>query len=299
MKAIRLLVLLALTIAGTVLNAQKPITVTDDTVSFNDAKYPGVVVTFPEFNFEKVKKDWIKELESGTKSKMVIENDEMTIFGANLKKISPNPVNIFSKFINRDTVLLLGVTIELERGKYVETSTGENELTEVKVFLRKFARDHYVEVVEEELKVKNKAHKDLENELESLQDKNYKINKSIESNKTDISETEIKITMMNNEADKLTKEIIEQRGVLTSTEAGIARDQKEDYIKDTEKAKKKLVKDIESSRNKITKMRAEIEEFEDEIVKNESDQQLMKQKIAQHELVVKQCENKLETVKGF
>jgi peptidoglycan hydrolase CwlO-like protein len=299
MKTLKFFVLIALIFTGAMSKAQKPIEVSEDTVSFKNAKYPGLVVTIPEYNFEKVKKNWIKELESGTKSKMVTEADEMTIFGANLKKVSPNPVNIFSKFINRDTILLLGVVLELGREKYVERSTGENELTEVKNFLRKFAKDQYLDFVEEELKLKNKDLKDLENELESFQNRKLKINRSIESNKTDIAEAEIKITMMNNEADKLTNEIIEQRGVLASMEAGVAKDQKEGYIKDSEKAKKKLVKDVESSRNKITKMKSEIEQFEDDIVKNESDQKIMKEKISQQELIVNKCEEKLATIKAY
>ena len=65
------------------------------------------------------------------------------------------------------------------------------------------------------------------------------------------------------------------------------------------KAKKKLVKDVESSRNKITRMKSEIDQYEDEIVKNESDQEVMKGKIAQQELAVKKCEEKLAAVKAF
>ena len=56
--------------------------------------------------------------------------------------------------------------------------------------MRQFAKDEYVDVVKDELSEKNKALKDLQNELESLQNKNLKIHKSIESNKTDISEAE-------------------------------------------------------------------------------------------------------------
>jgi peptidoglycan hydrolase CwlO-like protein len=299
MKTLITSVFFTLFIMGGILNAQKPISVTDDSVSFKAGKYPGVVVTIPEFNFERAQKHWIKDLQDGTKSKVINENGDMTIFGANLKKISPNPVNIYSKFTNRDTILLLGVTVELGKDKYVERANGENELTEVKIYLRQFAKDEYVDAVKDELSTKNKALKDLQNDLESLQNKNLKIHKSIESNKTDISEAELSITTLNNEADKLTTEIIEQKGNLTSMEAGVAKDQKEDYIKDTEKRKKKIVNDVESSRNKITKLTSEIDRFEDDIVKNESDQQIMKDKVAKQELVVQECSDKLAKVEAF
>jgi hypothetical protein len=299
MKTLKTYVFFALIIMGGALNAQKPISVTDDSVSFEAGKYPGVVVTIPEFNFERAQKHWIKDLQDGSKSKVVNENGEMTIFGANLKKVSPNPVNIYSKFINRDTILLLGVSVELGKDKYVERSNGENELTEVKIYLRQFAKDEYVDFVKDELNSKEKDLKDLQNELESLQKKDLKIHESIESNKTDISQVELNITTKNNEADKLTKDIIEQKNSISSMESGVSKDQKEGYIKDTEKLKKKLVNDIESSRNKINKMKAEIDQFEDDIVRNELDQQIMKDKVAKQELVVQQCSDKLAKVEAY
>jgi peptidoglycan hydrolase CwlO-like protein len=299
MKTLKTYVFFALIIMGGALNAQKPISVTDDSVSFEAGKYPGVVVTIPEFNFERAQKHWIKDLQDGTKSKVVNESGEMTIFGASLKKVSPNPVNIYSKFINRDTILLLTVAVELGKDKYVERANGENELTEVKVYMRQFAKDEYVDAVKDELSEKNKALKDLQNDLESLQNKNLKIHKSIESNKTDISEAEINIKMLNAEADKITAELIEQKGNLSSMEPGVAKDQKEDYIKDTEKRKKKIVNDVESSRNKITSLTSEIDRFEDDIVKNESDQQIMKDKVTKQEAVVQQCSDKLDIVEAF
>ena len=299
MKTIKTYVFAALTVITAALNAQKPISVTEDSVAFKSGKYPGVLVTIPEFNFENAQKHWIKDLQDGTKSKVITEDGEMTIFGANLKKVSPNPVNIYSKFINRDTILLLGVTVELGKDKYVERSNGENEVTEVKIYLRQFAKDEYVDFIKDELNAKNKDLKDLQNELESLQNKNQKIHKSIESNKTDISQAELNITTMSNEADKLTKDIIEQKNSISAMESGVSKDQKEGYIKDTEKLKNKLVKDIESSRNKINKMNAEIDQFEDDIVKNESDQQIMKDKIAKQEVVVQQCSDKLAKVEAY
>jgi hypothetical protein len=40
-------------------------------------------------------------------------------------------------------------------------------------------------------------------------------------------------------------------------------------------------------------------QYMDDIVRNESDQEVMKGKISQQELVVKKCEEKLATVKAF
>lgn len=46
-------------------------------------------------------------------------------------------------------------------------------------------------------------------------------------------------------------------------------------------------------------MTSEIDRFEDDIVKNESDQQIMKDKITKQEAVVQQCSDKLDIVEAF
>ena len=299
MKTIKLFILLALTISGAILNAQKPITISEETVSFKDATYPGLVVTIPEFNYETAQKDWIKELQSGTKSKVVTENKEMTIFGAINKDIYTEPINIYSKFENRDTVLLLMATFELSKDKYIEKASGENELTKAKLFLKKFARDQYVDRVEDELSSENKILKELGNQLESLQKEKLKFQKSIQSNKSDSIQASNNINIQNSEIAGLTKEIMDQNNQLISMQPGKVKDEKTDYIKGLEKKKKKAFNEIESLQNKIVKLNSENQQYKDDIVKNESDQEVMKGKISQQELVVKKCEEKLATVKAF
>lgn len=299
MKIIRLFVLLTLTITGAVLNAQKPITVTEDSVSFKDTRYPGLVVTIPEVNYEISQKNWIKELQSGTKSNVVTENNEMTIFGANIKAITPNPINIYSKFIYRDSLLFLMVTIELEKNKYVEKANGEKELTRTKTFLKQFARDQYVDRLEDELKSESKNLKDLESEHESLTNKKLHIQKSIQSNKSDSIQAANNINILNSEIASLTQEIMDQNKQLISLQPGAVKDEKTDYIKATEKKKKKIYNEVESLENKISKLHSEIEQFGDDIMKNDADQEVIKGKITQQQLIVQKCEEKLKTVKSY
>jgi hypothetical protein len=299
MKTIKSFVLLALLFTGAVLNAQKPITITEDSVLFKGTSYPGLVVTIPEVNYETVQKNWMKELQSGTKSKVVTENQEMTIFGANIKDISPNPVNIYSKFTSHDSLLLLIVTIELEKDKYIEKANGENEVTHAKTFLKKFAKDQYVDRVEDEVKSENKILKDLESELESLKNKKLHLQKSIQSNRTDSIQATDNIKILNDQIAGLSQEIMDQNKQLISIQPGAVKDEKTDYIKTIEKKKKKIYNEVESLENKISKLHSENEQFSDEIVKNESDQETLKGKITQQQLVVQKFEEKLKTVKGF
>jgi hypothetical protein len=66
-----------------------------------------------------------------------------------------------------------------------------------------------------------------------------------------------------------------------------------------EKKKKKAFNEIESLQNKIVKLNSENQQYKDDIVKNESGQEVMMGKISQQELIVKKCEDKLATVKAF
>ncbi len=299
MKTIRLFVLLALTITGAGLNAQKPIIVTEESVSIKDTTYPGLSVTIPEVNYEAAQKNWIRELQSGTKSKVVTENQEMTIIGANIKAITPTPVNVYSKFINRDSLLFLMVAIELGKNKYVEKANGENELAKAKSFIKQFARDQYVYRVEDELKSEHKNLKSLENDLESLKDKKLHIQKSIQSNKSDSLQAVNNISILKSEIAGQTKEIMDQNNQLISMQPGKVKDDKTEYIKATEKKKKKAYNEVESLENKISKLHSENEQFNDLIVKNESDQEVLKGKITQQQLVVQKYSEKLKTVKAY
>ena len=136
------LLLLAALISFTGINAQKPILLLEDSLKVGTNKYPSISVTIPEVEYEKTLKNWIKVQESGTKSKVVDEVGKMSIFGANSKNISENPINILSELTDRDSVLKLTAAIELKKDVYVERSTGEAELAKAKAFLFDFAKEN-------------------------------------------------------------------------------------------------------------------------------------------------------------
>src|SRR5512133_2636878 len=93
--------------------AQKPIEVSEDTVKFGSSSMPAFSVTIPEADYDKTLKEWTRTLQSGTKSKVVTENKkDISIFGARIKQISNNPVNIYSNLDNQDDGLALKVAIE-------------------------------------------------------------------------------------------------------------------------------------------------------------------------------------------
>jgi len=242
------------------IDAQKPIKVTPDSIAFGKSKYPGIIVTIPETNMETVQKDWIKSLQSGTKSKVVNENEELTILGANIKEISKSPINVYSKITNQDSLVQLSAIIEFKKDVYAESGSGELEFNAAKNYLKEFAKGEYVAVAKDQLQVEEKKLKDLDNELSSLKNDKSKEEKSIESNKKNIQSEKDNISAQNTELAKLEAELINQNAQFDAMEEGVARDEKQKFIKDLEKQKNKIAKDIESSEKKIKKAESEIEE---------------------------------------
>ena len=299
MKPIKSILVLAALASSSFIFAQKPITVSEDSIPFGVSKLPGLAVTIPQVNYDKTQKNWIKELQSGTKSKIVDEGGEMTIFGAYIKDISPNPINIYSKLMNQDSLLRLLVSLELKKDQYISRSSGDAELTAAKAFLKDFAKDQYIDFVKDELQVEDKKLKDLNNELNKLQNDKSRMQKSIQTSRTTITAENDNIVLQNNEVTKVTAELLEQNNQLSSMEEGAAREEKATYIKDLEKRKKKLLNDIESSENKIRKANNEINDCDRDIPKNESEQETLRGKIAQQEGVVQKFTDKLNNVKAF
>jgi len=299
MKSTFTLCLLALTITSITVSAQKPISITEDSISYGAAKYPGLIVTIPEVSFDRTEKNWIKELQSGTKSKVVDENGEMSIFGANIKDISPNPLNIYSKLTSQDSALQLLVSFELKKDMYIGKSSADAELFSAKEYLKEFAKEQYIDLIKEEVMAEEKKLRDLNKELSSFQNDKSKMQKSIQSNRSLITEMKDNILLQNNELAKVSAELVSQSDQLTSMEEGSAKEEKASYVKELEKRKKKILKEIESSENKITKANSQINEADRDIPRNESQQETMRAKVNQQEAVVNWFNEKLNRVKAY
>jgi len=286
-------------IATSAVIAQKPITVTEDSLYFGNSMYPGMMVTIPEVKYENALKNWIKALESGTKSKVVTENGEMTIFGAILKDIYAAPVNVYSKLVDADTLLQLWASFELKKDFYIEKPNGDTELSLAKNYLKQFSKDEYVEYVKTEVQAEQKILNDLEGELKSLKNDKSRLQRSIRSSNGNINDEKDNLIIQNNELTTLSAEIIEQNNQLNAMESGAARDEKVAYIKQLEKRKNALIKGIKKSQKRINKSHSKISEAELDIPKNESRQEVLTKKIGEQQVVVNKYITKLNTVKAY
>lgn len=299
MKRSFILLILLLLVAAQGLNGQKPIIVLVDSVQFGNNLYPGFNVTIPEAEYDKVLKNWVKAQESGTKSKVLTENGEMTIFGAMAKDITTSSVNIYSRLINEDSLSRLLVSIELKKDQYVEPAAGDALVTSVKTNLKEFAKEQYIDFIKDELAEEEKKLRDLNRELDGLESSKAKSQKTATNSRNTISEEQEKLLVMNNELSLLSKEILNKNNEMMTMPEGAGKDAMTIQIKDLEKSRSKLQKEIRSGEDRISKAKSAIDQADRAIPLNEDEQSVMKSRIEAQQAVVQKFIDKLNTVKQY
>ena len=280
------------------INAQKPIIVSEDSLQIGKSLLPGLSVTIPESDYDKALKTWTRDLQSGTKSKVVTENGEMSIFGAKIKAITPNQINVYSKLIKLDSMLQLFVSFETKKDQYVERSSGP-EFANAQDYLKEFAKSQYIDVAKTQADAEERKLRDLQKELSSLENEKSKMQKGIQTDNSNISSEKENITVQNNELNTVNAAIIEQNSQLSTMEEGPAKKEKAAQIKELEKRKKKALNSIESSENKINRADSDVNKATGDIPRNERMQEKVREQIFQQEAVYQMFADKLKKIKSY
>jgi chromosome segregation ATPase len=279
--------------------AQQPINLSEDSLKIGSSVLPAFSVTIPECDYATVLKSWTRELESGTKSKVHSDNSEMQIMGAQLKDISKNAINVYSKIERLDSMLILYASFETRKDEYVTSKSGDPDYIKVIDFLKEFAKDEYADLAKSQSDAEEKKLRELERELSSLEREKSRMEKSIESNKSDIISEKDNISLMNNELRSVEASLSGLDSLVTSIGEGSASKEKDDQIKDLERRKRKALNSVESSERKITKSNDDIEKATRDIPQNERMQEMVRIQIAQQQAVCQRFEEKLKTIKSY
>jgi septal ring factor EnvC (AmiA/AmiB activator) len=299
MKKRLLIISLTILTAMPALYGQKPIVVFEDSVRIGDFLYPGFNITIPEADFNNVLKNWIKLQETGTKSKVQTEDGEMSIFGASIKQVSSTPVNVYSRLLNEDTLSRLLVVVELKKDQYLDQSSGDMLLTAARNTLKEFAREQYIDVIKSQLAAEEKILNDLRRDLNSLESNKSKTQKTARNKRNTVNDEQEKLLVRNNELNLLSNEIMYKNNEMIAMPVGPGRDAMTAQIKDLEKRRKSLQKDIGKSENKIRKAKSDIDQADRSIPKNEKEQDAMRLQIEAQQAVVQTFIDKLNTVRLY
>jgi chromosome segregation ATPase len=241
------------------IKAQKPINVSEDSLNIGSSLLPGLSVTIPEADYEKTLKEWVKDLQGGTKSKVITENNEMSIFGAKIKSVSPNTVNVYSRLVDLDSMLQLYASFELKKDQYIERSADEAVFNQARNYLKNFSKSQYIAVAKDQADAEEKKLRELQKELSSLENEKSRMQKSIQSNNSSIASEKENIAVQEAELATVTVALTEQNALISTMEAGPAQKEKAEMIKELEKRKKKAENSIKSSENKINRSDSDID----------------------------------------
>ncbi len=290
MKHFYTLIILALfSISG--IRAQNPIVVSEDEFDIGNGTVTGYSVVIPEVNYDKVLKDWIRYLETGTRSKVVEKGNNLSIFGAKVKPLSEDPVNVYSMVKEDNGGVKIQTAFELEREQYA----GSAEYANGRKYLFDFAKDEYMEVVSEQLSAEEKKLRSLKNDLTGLENDQARMEKSTKTSQETIEEENQNLADYKNQLASLTPE--EYHGDSAAVTGMGSRSA--DDVKDLEKERKKLNREINSSEEKIDRAEKEIAQNERDLPGNLNEQKVLKNKVEEQEKVVEFHQKKLDTIKDY
>ncbi|GAB1404294.1 hypothetical protein MASR1M74_14730 [Lentimicrobium sp.] len=275
---------------------QQAIVVKYDSLLFGETRCPGLWVNIPESSIADIEKDWKKKLEKGTKSKVLNKENEMTIFGAQWGDISPEPVNVFSRFKEADSASRLFVAVELKRDEFITKQSPQ--YTALENMLVSFAKDKYLSVANDQLANESKKLKDLEKNLESLRKNKQKLESQIKTEQTAIDQENYRMVTTQKELEEINKNLTLMATELATLDEA-ERKSKEAEIKNLEKQKKSNLKNISSSESKVSKSTDSIADKNTAIAINLKEQSEVMTAIADQTMVVRKYESKVNTIKSY
>jgi peptidoglycan hydrolase CwlO-like protein len=292
-----LLPILFLLISLSAAKAQKPLTISNDAVKFGNTECPGIWIDIPEVQLEKVRGEWKKAIEKGTKSKALTTGNEITIFGANIKEVYEGPVNLFSLLKGQDSLVKLFVSVELTRDLFPGVDSKEH--AQLKAFVKQFAKDQYAKVAKDQLSDQESKLKNLEKEMSSLRKEKEKFERDIQSANSSISQEEYKIATVHKEMAVTDGSLDAASTELITIDDGSAKKAKQSEIKDLQKKQKDQMKNVNTSESKISKSKQTITDSENAITVNLAKQEELTNLINAQKTVVSRFADKLKTIESY
>lgn len=277
--------------------AQKPITLTSDTVKIGNTRFPGFWLGIPEVKHEKVRENWSKTILKGTKSKILTVNNEMTLFGAIIPEVYDGNVNIMSKIDDRDSITMLFVCFETTRDNFIVKSSEQYE--KLSKYLKKFAREQYLTVAKEQLSVEEDKLDNLEKELKSVRRDKEKMEKDIQISQVRITQENDNTSSLKKELEVIDSDIDYKSSQLSTMENGDVKKEKQSELKDIQKKKKGLLKDINSCENRISKEETSISDNKRNIELNSLTQTELLEKIKQQSISIEKHQQKVKNIVSF
>lgn len=274
---------------------QDPIFVSDDTLHYGNSLMPGQSVIIPEVDYEETMKQWIKKLEAGTRSRAVRKGSELYIFGARLRSVFDDPVNVYSRLTEQDSAIKLQVAVELMKDEYAEGSM----LDKIRTYLVDFAKDQYLSLVSKQVQIERRNLASLERKLASLQRAQENMERSNRVNNEIVKTEKEKLINLKYDLITITADINEYNEQLRSMTVDEFNNLGPHYLKNLEKLEKKTRKDIRSGEKKLSKAQNELERNRIEMPEVVKNREIAVNHVSEQEYVLQKFVDKYDIIKEF
>jgi hypothetical protein len=240
-----------------------------------------------------VVKAWKKAVERN-KVKAAISDDQLTIKGIVIESVSMDSMDIYSTIVQNDKSVKVYSSF-IVAGERIDPNGKEGTAVKVRKLLGNFGAKVYREVLERELDEKEKELKDLT----KLREKNLKsqdqIDKDIQNDSLQIGVEETEISLLKGQLVNATDRYSAQKAKLASVTDKDALKEEKAKLKEYEKERKDIEKDIKKHSDKILSLKADIRDNQHRLKQLGKEHQDIEDKIVNQHGVVKAAEEELRT----
>lgn len=237
---------------------------------------------------------WKKAIEKN-KIKARIDNDQLSIQQVVIESVDEDPMDIYSTVVQQDKSVKL-YSVFVVDGLRVDPHSKEGAAVKIRTLLGNFGANVYREVLERELKEKQAKLDELEKSRTKNLKEQDKIDKSIQKDSLKIGSEETEISLLKGQLEGATERYTAQKSKIASTKYENKEDAKaaKDQLKEYEKQRKGIEKEIEKHSNEILDLKAGIREYWYKHSELKKDEENLLQKISEQKTIVKAAEEELE-----
>ncbi len=285
------------------ISAQAPIVVNEKIVTMSKGDRPAFIVEIPEAISGNVKKSWTKLIRQNTKSKVLEENNEITIQNTQIDVISKNPINIFSAIYQADSTVKLVSLFEIDSSFFsfvgnLEDMNYERTYEGIIHFLHDFAVGEYIKAVEQEQKEIDKELKTFNSDLQKLVKQTESFQKKIKQNESDSLNAETQIISLGVDKERKQGEIDSKKESMSSIGGDKElQDEAKKHLKSLEKQRKKIEKEIVKLKENIVEYQTSNVELKRNIEENSKQKEELLNKIIEQKETVIMVLEKLNNIK--
>lgn len=251
--------------------AQDSLQITESVELMSQGKQNGFHIMIPKNSVKDAEKLWKKFMKDETKTSMKSEYNEMVLRDATLKSMGNGAINVYTAFKDEDGRTRLSGYFSGTDSVFISSAKQESMTISAKLLLRNFAIYAYKDGVSNFLKDENKKLDEMEKDLKGLEKNISSAENQIKKNNREIDRQKDDIKTMRTQEEFTTSEVLKQKQLLTTFSGSAeARKVDEKKLRDLEKGKKKVTRNIEKANRKIDKLEDGIKSNEKAIDKNKN-----------------------------